>query len=160
MNRDGPVAVGNERRVLDASVATKWHLRDETDVAAADTVLANLLAGHLDLLAPEHLRYELLNAIAVARNRGRLDRAAAAAAAADALALTGTLTFYGEDDLLLRGMELSRERGCAFYDGVYAALAEAAACPLLLADESLARRLEGSGVQIQRLADYVSLGPR
>lgn len=146
---------GDERRVLDASVAAKWHLRDESDVAAADAVLADFVAGNLDLLAPSHLRYELLNTIAVARQRGRITPETADVAAVDALALLSSLTLHDEDALLLRGSALAAEQGCAFYDGVYAALAEAAACPLLLADDALVRRLQGSGVQVERLADYV-----
>ena len=78
-----------ERRVVDASVAAKWHLRDEADVAAADAVLADFVAGHLDLLAPSHLRFELLNAINVARHRGRITPEAAMVGATDALALAG-----------------------------------------------------------------------
>lgn len=40
------------RLVVDASAATKWHLRDEEWVAEADAVLADFRAGRTALLAP------------------------------------------------------------------------------------------------------------
>lgn len=60
------------RMVVDASVATKWHLKDEDHVVIAAEVLTDLVAGCLDLVAPTHLQYEVASALVVASNRSRV----------------------------------------------------------------------------------------
>src|SRR3954447_9631197 len=59
--------------VVDASVAVKWHLTDETDADAALLLLRRFGDGELDLIAPDQIRYEVANALAVA-TRGRSPR--------------------------------------------------------------------------------------
>ena len=58
--------------VVDASVVVKWHLRDEEFVDLALRVLQDYQDGRIDLLAPDHVRYEVPNAIRVAVSRSRL----------------------------------------------------------------------------------------
>jgi predicted nucleic acid-binding protein len=48
--------------VLDASVAVKWHLNDESDADAAALLLARFSTGDVPLIAPDHIRYEIANA--------------------------------------------------------------------------------------------------
>lgn len=60
--------------VVDASVATKWHLPDETDADRALALLRRHIDGELQLVAPQHLRAEVPSAITVATRavvRGR-----------------------------------------------------------------------------------------
>ena len=59
------MASANERPVyvVDASVAVKWHLRDEDDVDAADLVLDDFQDGRTELVAPSHFRFEIPSAI-------------------------------------------------------------------------------------------------
>jgi predicted nucleic acid-binding protein len=55
-----------EALVVDASVAAKWYLRDETDVEQADLLLTRFTTGELVLVAPEQIRYEIPATISVA----------------------------------------------------------------------------------------------
>jgi predicted nucleic acid-binding protein len=55
-----------EKLVVDASVAAKWFLNDEKDVDLAEDILANFLAGDLELHAPRVFRYEVCSLIAKA----------------------------------------------------------------------------------------------
>jgi hypothetical protein len=55
-----------EALVVDASVAAKWYLRDETDVEHADLLLTRFTTGELVLVAPEQIRYEIPATISVA----------------------------------------------------------------------------------------------
>lgn len=50
--------------MIDASVAVKWHLRDEAHVDRADRILQRFVSGHLELLAPDYIRYEFASAVA------------------------------------------------------------------------------------------------
>lgn len=55
-----------EALVLAASVAVKWHLPDEDDVATANLLLGLFAAGGLRLVAPDVFRPEVASAIAAA----------------------------------------------------------------------------------------------
>ena len=55
-----------DRLVVDASVAAKWFLNDEKDVDLAEEILANFLAGNLELHAPRVFSYEVCALLAKA----------------------------------------------------------------------------------------------
>ena len=48
-----------------------------------------------------------------------------------------------QEAFLRRGLELSAQYGCSFYDSIYLAVAEAANCPLVHADGKLRNALGG-----------------
>ncbi len=52
--------------VVDASVATKWHLTDEEYSDVATLIIMDFARGSLDFAAPEHIRFEVPSAITVA----------------------------------------------------------------------------------------------
>lgn len=118
--------------VLDASVATKWLLRDEQVVAAADQVLNGFRDGRIDLVAPNQIRYEVVSAIRSATRRERLTLGQGRTAVA--LFLSFGIPTVDDDDLLVAGFEQALRFGCSLYDGVYVALAESIGRPLLFAD--------------------------
>jgi predicted nucleic acid-binding protein len=138
--------------VVDASVAVKWHLRDEQDADIAVRVLADFRDGRSFLLAPDHIRYEVPSAIRNAIRTGRMTAEQGRAAITD---------FHGwqiptvSDDALIRaGYEQALLFGCSLYDGLYLALAEIVACPLIYADNHLRNAL---GTKFRRalwLGDY------
>src|SRR4051794_11768963 len=55
-----------DKLVIDASVAAKWFLDDETDVDVAEDLLARFLAGDIELHAPRVFRYEVCALLAKA----------------------------------------------------------------------------------------------
>ena len=58
--------------VVDASVAIKWHLRDELLSSEATALLEEYAAGRLWLTAPALIRYEMASALEMARRRARI----------------------------------------------------------------------------------------
>lgn len=62
-----------ELLVVDASVATKWHLPDEPDAEVALTLLDRFANGAVQLIAPQHICSEVPSAITVA-TQGRQPR--------------------------------------------------------------------------------------
>jgi predicted nucleic acid-binding protein len=58
--------------VVDASVASKWYLRDEDLVSQADALLSDWRVGRWDLVAPGHYPFEVTGAILRAGRTGRL----------------------------------------------------------------------------------------
>jgi predicted nucleic acid-binding protein len=123
------------RYVVDASVATKWHLRDEQYTSQADAVLAAYRDGRIDLVAPDHFRYEVPSAVRNALRTGRLTVEQARTAIADFLAWQ--IPTVGGDALILAAYDQATRFGCSLYDGLYLALADAAQCPLVFADHRL-----------------------
>src|SRR5687768_7735403 len=121
--------------VVDASVAVKWHLRDELDVQAADRVLDDFLDGRTWLFAPDHIRYEVPSAIRNAIRTGRVTVEQGRIVIADFHAWQ--IPTVGDDALIQAGYEQALLFGCSLYDGLYAALAETISCPLIYADNHL-----------------------
>ncbi len=125
--------------VVDASVATKWYLTDETDVDAADRLLQALQSGLVQLVAPNHIRYEVPSSITVASKlkQPRLSETQARQDIATFLSLN--IPTADDNALILEAHALSRSSGCAFYDGLYLALSQRFGIPLITADQKLYR---------------------
>ncbi|GAA1505110.1 type II toxin-antitoxin system VapC family toxin [Nocardioides humi] len=115
--------------VLDASALVDV----VTDQPAKPAVLEHL---EQPIAAPGHQLAEVLSAVARMARGGLLDAAAAAAAMADAAALSQDQVPL-DDELLARALALN-DRVRAL-DGLYVALAERLACPLLTTDARLKR---------------------
>lgn len=129
------MAAAIDELVLDASLAVAWHLKDEEHSDLARQFLPALVAGELKFVAPQHIRYEVPNAITVAAFRSRLSRAEARLALAE---------FHGLDiptvtdaALVVAAQGLAFQYGCALYDGLYLALAERLNLRLITADRKL-----------------------
>ena len=58
--------------VCDASVVLKWYLSDEEHGERALAILEGDAADRLSLLAPALLEFEVANALAIAKKRGRV----------------------------------------------------------------------------------------
>lgn len=140
------------RYVIDASVVIKWHLRDEQHVAEADAVLAGLHRGETLLVAPDHLRYEVPNAIRTAVLTNRLTALDGQTAIEEFFGWQ--LPTAGGDGLILAAYDASLRYGCALYDGLYLALADLIAAPLIHADRRLHNMLGGRFQHELWIEDY------
>jgi predicted nucleic acid-binding protein len=145
---------GADAYVVDASVAVKWHLQDEKHTTQALALLRGFVNGEFDLLAPEHIRYEVANAITVATQRSpaRLTYEQGAEAIAEFLDLS--LTTLNDSELLNAAYPLTRTYNCAFYDAVYLALAQRVHRPLVTADARFYQR-----VRDLRLVNWIADRP-
>ena len=142
--------------VVDASVATKWHLPDEDDVAIANLLLIRFAAGELALVAPNVIRLEVASAI-IAATLGQPPRLSVAAGEkAIASFLATALDTRPEKELISTAFTLVQQYGCAFYDAIYLALAQVLDIPFITADRRFYQRL-GHLPDVVWLADYPSL---
>jgi predicted nucleic acid-binding protein len=128
-----------QRYVVDASVVSKWHLRDEQYVDLADENLFAFQAGRIDLVAPDHPRYEVPSAIRKGVRTGRLTSDQARTAISDFL--NWRLPTVGDEGLILAAYDQTVRFGCSFYDGLYLALCESIGCSLVHADDRLRNAL-------------------
>jgi predicted nucleic acid-binding protein len=130
------------RIVLDASVALKWYLTDESDVVRALKILERYVAGRLEVVGPQLLAYEVINGLVFAGRKGRID-GADVASAVEGFAELG-LPLRDPAPLADRMVVLCENRRVTAYDAAYLALAEAERIPLVTADARL-RRAVGNG---------------
>lgn len=123
------------RYVVDASVAIKWHLRDEQYVDHADVLLDDMLSGRIALIAPDHIRYEVASAIDTAVRMGRITADDGRVAVEQFLGWH--LPTATGDGVIVAAYDIARRFGCSFYDGLYLAVAEHVGAPLIHADRRL-----------------------
>jgi len=122
--------------VVDASVAIKWYIPEPDSVQAAP-----LLDGRAQLLAPDLLTAELGNILWKKTRAGELS-GADAADIADAFASVCPVIIWPSTLLLGGALDLAVNFQRPVYDALYLALAVAQNCPLITADDRLARAIQ------------------
>lgn len=148
------MSVSPQRFIVDASIAIKWLFNDEDFTAEARGVLAAYQAGHIDLLAPDHLYHEVLNALRTGVRMRRL-RAEDAEEAVQTFLNLGVPIVAGSN-LLVAGFSYALSYDCAFYDSLYLALADQAGCSFIHADRRLRNTLRGRFSRELWIENYVA----
>jgi len=138
--------------VVDASVALKWYLLDEDFIEEAAVFRDGYVNERLELIAPDYIRYEILNALEVARIQRRITSLEANEGFGHFLGLGFHLP-HDDDLLLLNAAGVSRRFVVAPYDALYVALAETTGSLFVTADERLYRRIEGEAHYARWLGD-------
>jgi predicted nucleic acid-binding protein len=145
------------RYVLDASVAAKWHLMDEEYQEEALALLTEYQEGRVLLLAPDHIRYEVANALRIAVRRNRLNAVQGRSALLQFL--DWRIPTANADALIHSAFDVSVLLGCALYDGLYLALAQASNCPLIYADGTLRNIIAARFPLALWIGDFQASGP-
>ena len=130
-----------EALVVDASVAAKWHLKDEEEADKALLLLQRFTQGKVELFAPDYIRYEVAAAITFASSgrRPRIQPELAREAIEAFLALG--LNTLNSNQLILESFPLVQQYNCALYDGLYLALKNRLNLPFITADGKLYQRI-------------------
>ena len=140
------------RYIVDASIAIKWLLDDEDFTAEARAILDAFQEGEVDLLAPDHLYHEALNALRTGVRMERL-RAHDAEEVMHAFLDLGIPTVVGSA-LFVPAFGIALAYNCAFYDGLYLALANETGSSLVHADRRLLNTLQGRFTGELWIEDY------
>jgi len=139
--------------VVDASVVTKWYLRDEALLERADALQDDWREGRWELSAPGHFPYEIAGAILRAVRTGRLTLPASAAAMADFAGLLDAVAPIRPASVLISAAELARRLGVSFFDACYLQVARELGVRLLTADQAFYRQV-GAQPDVIWLGDY------
>lgn len=139
--------------VIDASVTVKWFV-DERDTAKALAVRNRHIAGELELVAPDLIVYETLNAISeypgISRNLLR--------SYVDSLFGLDLDLAPPSSEQMAKTTLNAKELKISVYDSSYVTLAEYLSTLILTADEKLARRIGGrKALLLKQLDDMWSL---
>ncbi len=130
--------------VVDANVAVKWYLPEEGEEEAFEVFEAGS-RGETTLVAPDMILPEVGNVFWLRHRRGHISRERVLEAwdsfrnAGISLRESGPLMFFA--------LEIALDTGCAVYDALYVALAEAEDAKLITADRKLVRTLEATPFQ-------------
>lgn len=138
--------------VVDASVAVKWHLTDESHIREASALLTEYYEGRVDLVAPAQIRYEIANTLSRAYRDGRIGDEKAATEFARFLGY-GISDESDADELVIAAQGLALETGASVYDAVYVMYAELHGHGLVTADGRLARQMIDYTVPVHLLSE-------
>lgn len=123
--------------VLDASVAAKWFSNEDlTDRAVK--VRDAFVAGKVELYTPEHLIYEVANAIW--KNK-EIELEDCATAITTLIEIDINLVKL-DASLASKSIRAARNLRISYYDAVYVELSNQLGIPLLTADEKLISRIK------------------
>jgi predicted nucleic acid-binding protein len=125
--------------VIDASIAAKWSLKDETLVDQAVALLDRYYRREVQLIVPDLFWAECGNILWKAVRTGRCTRDAADINLAALKNLK--LTTVSSEGLIEQAFTIATAFGRSVYDSVYVSLAMEFSGQLLTADEKLANAL-------------------
>ena len=133
------------RVVVDASVVLAFYLPGEPYKTQALTLAKAAGAGQVTLCAPALLRYEILNALALALRGVKKAQRITVEEAAQILGAVSALELEEHDvsGLEARILAISEHHQCTAYDASYLAVAEHLNADLLTGDLAFHRALEG-----------------
>lgn len=141
----------NRRVTLDASVALRWSLPDEIDMAGALQLRDSLLRGELDPVEPVHFLLEVAAGLIRAHRAGRLvaDDCREALRALEAISVDSTDASIAATDAL----ELALMSELRVADAAYAVCARRASTTLVTADRRQAGAATATGISVVSLSD-------
>lgn len=137
--------------ILDSSVAVKWFLPDEEDVAEAIRLRSAALAQTVDLVAPDIIWAEVCQGLVRAVRRGRVDRDAARAVVDDLIEVRPLVTDSAVD--LRDAMRVALTVGVSAYDAQYLALGARLGQPVITADRRMLEQGREHGYEVVSLGD-------
>jgi predicted nucleic acid-binding protein len=125
------------RLVTDTSVVLKWFRQEEILAEYALDILHAYLDGHLYIVVPSLLAYEVAN---VLRYKSKLTTAHVETAVQNLFDL-GLEWSEPSVTVMRRAVTIARENDTSVYDATFAALAESQGATLVTADERLVTKL-------------------
>ena len=138
--------------VLDASVIVKWYVTGEDGAVEALAFQDEFRASEVEIIMPDVVRYEVANALHVARRRKRISEDNARKALLDFL--SWDFTYVGTDELIVAAMDTCGRVDCALYDALYLALAESLDADFVTADRTLLNKAQRLAPWVKWLGNY------
>lgn len=135
--------------VIDTSVFIKWLNQDnEQDLDRADKILQDVKAGHVELVAPELIKYEIGNVLLKGKQLTH-DQAYISLGTAYSL----PVTFVTESEQQAKETySLGYKLGVSYYDASFMSLAKQ--CDATLVTDNIKHQGKDSNIRVIALKDY------
>lgn len=140
-----------KRAVIDASVVLKWYLADEQHGEKALGLLNKYISNELHILAPSLLEYEVINALVIARKRGRIEEETLLSAIDGFLGLG--IELKNLSMFSTRVLHYCKVYNRSAYDASYLALAEEDGIPLITSDRVMYNAVQTDLQWVKYLGD-------
>jgi len=140
-----------KRAVIDASVVLKWYLADEQHGEKALGLLNKYISNELHILAPSLLEYEVINALVIARKRGRIEEETLLSAIDGFLGLG--IELKNLSMFSTRVLHFCKVYNRSAYDASYLALAEEDGIPLITSDRVMYNAVQTDLQWVKYLGD-------
>ena len=140
-----------KQAVIDASVVLKWYLADEQHGEKALGLLNKYISNELHILAPSLLEYEVINALVIARKRGRIEEETLLSAIDGFLGLGIELKNLAM--FSTRVLHYCKVYNRSAYDASYLALAEEDGIPLITSDRVMYNAVQTDLQWVKYLGD-------
>jgi predicted nucleic acid-binding protein len=140
-----------KQAVIDASVVLKWYLADEQHGEKALGLLNKYISNELHILAPSLLEYEVINALVIARKRGRIEEETLLSAIDGFLGLG--IELKNLSMFSTRVLHFCKVYNRSAYDASYLALAEEDGIPLITSDRVMYNAVQADLQWVKYLGD-------
>lgn len=140
-----------KQAVIDASVVLKWYLADEQHGEKALGLLNKYISNELHILAPSLLEYEVINALVIARKRGRIEEETLLSAIDGFLGLG--IELKNLSMFSTRVLHFCKVYNRSAYDASYLALAEEDDIPLITSDRVMYNAVQTDLQWVKYLGD-------
>lgn len=140
-----------KQAVIDASVVLKWYLADEQHGEKALGLLNKYISNELHILAPSLLEYEVINALVIARKRGRIEEETLLSAIDGFLGLG--IELKNLSMFSTRVLHYCKVYNRSAYDASYLALAEEDGIPLITSDRVMYNAVQTDLQWVKYLGD-------
>jgi len=140
-----------KQAVIDTSVVLKWYLADEQDGEKALGLLNKYISNELHILAPSLLEYEVINALVIAKKRGRIEEETLLSAIDGFLGLG--IELKNLSMFSTRVLHFCKVYNRSAYDASYLALAEEDGIPLITSDRVMYNAVQTDLQWVKYLGD-------
>jgi predicted nucleic acid-binding protein len=141
--------------VVDASVAIKWYIKDESEINEAVDILLDYEVGKIKFFVPRLFYYETANVIHIAVQRKRITEDEGKNIINDMLEIKTTLVDSGE--LIRDAYRNARKYNISVYDAHYLGVAKEHGMILYTADRKLYNSVKEKKKYVKWIGDYKRL---
>jgi len=142
--------------VIDASVAVKWHIKDESAIEQAVNILFDYNAGRVGFIEPRLLYYETANAVNIAVQRKRITEDEGKDIIKDMLAIE--MTVVDNPELIRNAYSVARKYNISVYDALYLEVAKENGILFYTGDKKFYNSMKGKKDFVRWIGDYRSAG--